>query len=350
MRKRWLMLSAVLAVLSGPLVAKGKPGGGGGGGEEPAPDPAVAYLIISGSDVSGMAGTTGDLWVMNADGSNQTRLVAAECGRAGWSIDRDAGADGYQGELAFGSDVQGPGLYRIRPDGTGLTKVVATPFVPVRAAWSPVAAPDGEFKIAFQARVDSDGDGSPDKNDIFLVNEDGTGLINWTNTADASERSPSWSPDATQLAFSEGIAGDTDVLVVELGSDGPGLLELGRKDVTAAGPLSASNVQWLEWARGSDRLVVQDNGGSGLGDLWIIDVTDPSAPTNITGDYEQLLTHNATPTWSPDDTEILFAGSNDLHNHGSLWIVAADGTSKDELVRRGRGKSDVARDAPSWRP
>jgi hypothetical protein len=114
-------------------------GGGGGGGGDPA-HPVIAYLA------------NGHLMVMDADGSNQTRVLS----KAGsiytglsWS------PDGMQILFNDGGANVVHGLYTVNLDGTGETLV--TPYdSPYRTGgeWSPVPADDGQHKIVFRGDGD----------------------------------------------------------------------------------------------------------------------------------------------------------------------------------------------------
>ena len=112
--------------------------------------------------------------VMNADGSNQTRLL--DTGDYSHLSKPDWSPDGTR--LVFWSDLQGPGIYTIKVDGTGLSKLIATSvtFSVSNPAWSP----DGS-RIAF---VDQPVNYM---NDLYVVDSDGSDLTQLTSTPDDSE-------------------------------------------------------------------------------------------------------------------------------------------------------------------
>lgn len=76
------------------------------------------------------------------------------------------------------------------------------------SAWSP----DGSM-IAFMSNRSGN-------NDVWLVNSDGTGLRNLTNTPNSSEGVPTWSPDGQQIAFTSDRAGLPQLYVMTTAGTG----------------------------------------------------------------------------------------------------------------------------------
>lgn len=142
----------------------------------------------------------GDVWVMDADGTDQRRV--AEGFNPAWSPDGK--------KLAYESCARS-GLYPcdndkrnvslVNPDGTGRTDLTTdmqspcnnnVPSMEKEPAWSP----DGK-QIAFVSTEQGCAF------EIYTMNADGTGKIRLTTAGvNEADESPSWSPDGKEIVFS----------------------------------------------------------------------------------------------------------------------------------------------------
>jgi Tol biopolymer transport system component len=167
----------------------------------------------------------GDVYVANADGSDQTKLtnssVPQEYGLA-WSPDSEKIAFIRFKERAYGDAWYGD-LYVINPDGTGLTQLTnnapvgSTPVFENVPHGTPVFSPDGN-KIAFLGHAPGEpGAGKVPVFDLYVMNADGSGLTDLSERVTSANEvtrhyvtvesaslpypSPSFSPDSKQIAF-----------------------------------------------------------------------------------------------------------------------------------------------------
>jgi len=287
--------------------------------DEPPPDPAIAYIWER------------SLYVMDEDASNQTQFkrLGVMGGDLCWS------PDGTQ--LAILTEKEGLGVHVINVDGTDVHRVVATAgysgFKGI--AWSPLATADGSYKIAFADRELGLTTGN---RDIYVVNLDGKGLQNLTNTPDADEWSPTWSPNARRLAVEEHGAID-EIVVYDVGSDGSGGIAvsnpvyLTEEDDVPDGPLNNVSVDYPRWANNENSIAVRSQGA-----MWIIPVGDPANA------YSVPSLHGNPCSWSPDDSKILYTdGAGE-----ALWVITLSTGESTLLLDSGRknGKGGAWRRNP----
>ena len=152
----------------------------------------------------------GEIYVMNADGTAQTRLTsttdAAEQEPV-WSPDGS--------KIAYTSYRSGPAqIWVMNADGSG--QVQLTGLTDGSTSYSPTWSPDGT-KIAFTSfRA-----GRPD---LYIMNADGTDQTRITDTTTGVENAPSWS--ARGIVFNAQV--DATPMLFLINPDGTGLTQLSR--------------------------------------------------------------------------------------------------------------------------
>lgn len=162
-----------------------------------------------------------EIYVMNADGSNQVRLTnnLAQDTFPAWSPDGS--------RIAFlttrDSDIE---IYSMRPDGTDPQRLTTSAGEDAHPTWSPDGA-----QIAFHSRRDSPAGGTA--LEIYRMDADGSNPTRVT-TGDGFKYFPIWSPDGKRIAFNGNLdstdSANTDVYHVNA-LDGSDLVRV----TTAAG-------------------------------------------------------------------------------------------------------------------
>jgi Tol biopolymer transport system component len=223
-----------------------------------------------------------EIYLMNVDGTNQTRLTNATANDSNpvWSPDGT--------KIAFVSDRTGnPDIFVMNADGSNQTNVTNDAGSDDTPSWSP----DGT-KIAFVSTRTGTAE-------IFVMSSNGSNPINLTAGASSyviNNQSPSWSPDGTKIAFSRNVLS-------------------GGVEVEAS--VEASNAP-IPYQRSNYNIFVMNSDGSNRTQLTYTDQAD---------DY--------SPVWSPNGAKIAFQRDSTGFSQQQIFeifVMNPDGSEDTKLT------------------
>lgn len=320
------------------------------------PEDRIAFLTTRDGNM--------EIYVMNGDGSNQTRLTntpsnefAPFLASPTWSPDGE--------KIAFISTRDGNHeIYIMNGDGTNQVRITHTPGSEHGIAWSPdgshlayflsdtsqelhITNIDGSEVISIpsnaspvsEPRWSRDGaqlafvSSIGDKADIYTIHADGTELRRLTDTL-GEHSSPAWSPTEDRIAFASFTMSGNDFI---------GTLSLinpnGTGKTTILTTMNSDQAQ-LAWSPDGTRLVFISRYTNADPEISVV---------NADGSGFKTLTNNTAddlyPSWSPDGTKILFHSDRDHSGIPEVYVMNADGSNQTRLTNAPTGSG-----YPSWRP
>jgi TolB protein len=276
---------------------------------EPAPPGGGAGQLVFDST---RAGPYRDLYVMNSDGTQVSRLTQGEADNLAGPWSPDGQRIVY---TAFG--LTNSVIAVINADGS---QPVSLSAIQGSDEGFPDWSPDGS-QIAFTSRRDGN-------NEIYVINADGSNPVRLTD-APGDDFAPSWSPDGTQIAFvsdRDHEAGVYDLYIMD--ADGSPVTRLTNDTAIDYSP---------DWSPDGSQIVFRSH-HDGPADIYVIHA-DGSGLRRLTDDPAD----DWAPTWSPDGTTIAFQSNRD--GNWEIYLMSADGSNPVNLT------NDLGDDQlPYWRP
>ncbi len=249
--------------------------------------------------------------VINSDGTGEV-LIAP--GLVNWAPDWL-----YRGSIIDGRVVIA------KADGSAAIPV--GPTAPAYEILGPWWSPDGT-RAAF-AHMPS----ATTLADIYVVNADGSGLRNITNTPLVAEEFASWDATGTRLAFTAAAsAGGLGSSVFTMNADGSAI----RRLTTQSFPRSDLEPQWSP----AGRLIAYTT-NVGLGYSLSLVNPDNAVPMRITP--TTIIAGFAK--WSADGKRLAFPAITDQSFRQDVYVMTVD---RRQMIRLSQGTGDNL--GPFWRP
>lgn len=257
----------------------------------------------------------------------------------------------------------------------GVIVLAALTTAPVLAA----IAPNG--RIAYVARGPSTIPFGPtEQQDIWVMNPDGTGAVNLTDTSGIDEFSPVWSPDGSRIAF---ISDSFTRTLSVMNANGSGRTEIVSGALDPSWGPDGSQIAVMKEREGlSAAVVIVDLGTltetvvtehATMEPVWspdgskiaFVDVRPETYPDPITGEPVEGFQHeivvanvdgsaevvvsagepgseralyleeDRAPAWSPDGSKIVFMSQSQIPaccGAWQIWAVNADGSAPTNLT------------------
>jgi hypothetical protein len=248
-------------------------------------------------------------------------------------------------KIAFVSERDGnKEIYIMNPDGSEQTRLTNDPALDYGPAW----LPDGT-KIVFV----SDRDGNFE---IYVMDVDGSNQQRITNTS-ASESYPAWSPDGLKIVF--GSSRDGNWEIYSMNADGTGQTRLTNDSANDQIPSYSPDGTKIVFVRGgsSGNISLMNPGGSNLtiltgghypsyspdGTKIVFFSSNNINTINSDGSGQIILNATGTqPSYSPDGTKIVFINGS---IGGSISLMNPDGSGQINITDQSFPNTD-----PAWSP
>ncbi|MEW5767596.1 MAG: DUF5050 domain-containing protein, partial [bacterium] len=236
-----------------------------------------------------------DIYIMNANGSGQTRLTTNP------ATDQNPSLSGDH-RVVFSSERTGDfEIWIMNDNGGGQTQLTNS----AGGDYYPMLSPDGS-KIVFYSSRDGNWE-------IYLMDDDGSNPIRLTNNLETDE-DPCFSPDGSRIIFTSNRDGNEEIYIMN--RDGTNQVNLTNNP--------GSNDSYPKFSPDGSKITFTSN-RDGNNEVYIMDV-DGSHQTRLTAN----TVWDGYSSFSPDGTRLAFLANR--IGGWNIWTMNIDGSSQTQIT------------------
>jgi TolB protein len=195
---------------------------------------------------------------------------------------------------------------------------------------SPIWSPDGT-RLAFILMRGYKEEFLSYRGDTFVMNADGSNLLDLTPEEDNNGFSFTWSPDSQQIAFA---CGDEQYLCIA---------DANASNLRQITVPQNTRVRDLAWSPDGTQIVFalldRDFRNS---EIYVVNADG----SNVHRLLEAEFNFHEEPVWSPDGSKVVFRSGEQRNNIGEIYVIEADGTNLHNLSQ----SLDGSEFAATWSP
>lgn len=251
-------------------------------------------------------------------------FAVAACGQQPTPTEPNGPRPTTAGKIAFTRGIPS-NIYVMNADGTGQSKLTEGE----DPAWSPDGTHIVFARTAAPAPASASGPTPPSSPQIWVMNGDGSGQVKLTESSGGDD-SPTWSPTGDKIAFAS--VGHTRFpgKIYVMNADGSNPTQVTFSDFADFSPTWSSDGKRIAFAR----FPLTAGEPSGTGQIYVIN-SDDTGLTKLGGKLDTLSSKSLS--WSPDGRKIAFEGDDRLCECGAIFVMNADGTGQTKLTSGRRG-------------